>query len=130
MTKELDDKLCEKYPRIFVDRHGDPKETCMCWGFPGNGWYWLLDKLCQHLQWNIDRNGDPQLKAVQVKEKFGSLRVYTEGGNAEQHAVIHFAEALSYGICETCGTTKGVEQRRKNGWVYTSCEECKKDDTV
>ena len=57
MNKELDDKLCAKYPKIFADRHTDMKSTAMCWGFEcGNGWYILIDKLCSHLQWNTDNN--------------------------------------------------------------------------
>jgi hypothetical protein len=27
MKPELDTLLCERYPKIFVNRHGDPKET-------------------------------------------------------------------------------------------------------
>ena len=28
MKKELDEKLCAKYPAIFRDRHGKVTETC------------------------------------------------------------------------------------------------------
>ena len=47
MRKELDEKLCEKYPLIFKNRHADMTETAMCWGFEcGDGWYNLIDVLC------------------------------------------------------------------------------------
>lgn len=47
MREELDNKLCEKYPLIFKDRHGDPKDTLMCFGFEvGDGWYNIIDILC------------------------------------------------------------------------------------
>ena len=40
MRKELDEKLCEKYPLIFKNRHADMTETAMCWGFEcGDGWF-------------------------------------------------------------------------------------------
>ena len=134
MTKELDEKLCAKYPKIFVNRHGDMKETLMCWGFEcGDGWYWLIDNLCSHLQFNTDKNNsggnegrNPQIVAVQVKEKFGGLRFYTEGASTGQHAVISFAESLSYHICENCGSTKNVGHTTM-GWIQTLCEECKGD---
>jgi hypothetical protein len=43
----LDAKLVEKYPLVFKNRYGDPKETLMCWGFEcGDGWYSLIDTLC------------------------------------------------------------------------------------
>lgn len=50
MKKELDDKLCADFPEIFRDRHGNMRETCMCWGFEcGDGWYSLIDLLCAFL---------------------------------------------------------------------------------
>lgn len=57
MTRELDEQLCAKYPKIFVNRYGDMKTTAMCWGFEcSDGWYWLIDRLCSNLQWNTDHN--------------------------------------------------------------------------
>lgn len=55
MNKELDEKLCEKYPLIFRDRNGDMRETCMCWGFEhGDGWYNIIDLMCHRIQSHID----------------------------------------------------------------------------
>ena len=55
MRKELDDLLCEKYPEIFKDRHGDKMVTCMCWGFNiGDGWFNIIDTLCHQIQAHID----------------------------------------------------------------------------
>jgi len=129
MKKELDEKLVKKYPKIFVDRYGDMKKTAMCWGFEcGDGWYWLIDNLCDSIQSYIDNNKHlniPQVVAVQVKEKFGGLRFYIEGGNEYINGMISIAESMSYNICENCGTTENVTQTK--GWVYTRCENCKKD---
>lgn len=60
--------------------------------------------------------------ASQVKEKFGGLRFYIDGGTERHHAYISFAEAMSYKICETCGTTTDVYQT--TGWVHTTCVLC------
>ena len=127
MRKELDEKLCTKYPKIFADRHGDMKETCMVWGFEcGDGWYWIINKLCSNLQWNTDKNNRdgkyPQIVASQVKEKFGGLCFYVQSATPEQHAVISFAESLSYEICEDCGSTKNIG--RTTGWIKVLCEDC------
>jgi len=47
VRKELDEKLCEKYPLIFKDRHENMQNTAMCWGFEcGDGWYNIIDTLC------------------------------------------------------------------------------------
>ena len=54
MSPKLDRLLCKRYPKIFRDRHKSPKVTCMCWGFPGDGWFMLIDKLCAAIQRRID----------------------------------------------------------------------------
>jgi len=130
MKKELDEKLCAKYPKIFANRHGDMRTTAMCWGFAcGDGWYWLIDRLCSNLQWDTDnnnRNGKyPQVVASQVKEKFGGLSFYVESATPEQYAVISFAETLSNYTCEECGTTKNIGHTK--GWIQTLCEDCAVD---
>jgi hypothetical protein len=50
MEKELDDKLVKKYPLLYADRNKSMMETCMCWGFPGSGWYSLIDELSAKLE--------------------------------------------------------------------------------
>lgn len=75
MREELDKKLCEKYPGIFRDRNGKMSETCMVWGFPGDGWYDLIDELCSQLKL-IESASGIKVIANQVKEKFGTLRFY------------------------------------------------------
>ena len=126
MKTELELKLVKEYPKIFKDYKGDPKQTCMAFGFEcGDGWYWLIDSLCKNLQWNTDHNGYPQVVATQVKEKFGGLRFYTNGTNDKQRAVISFVESLSYKICENCGTNQDVSTDNK-GWIRTLCVNCRK----
>ena len=47
MRRELDEALCAKYPQIFKDRNGNPRDTLMCFGFEcGDGWYGIIDTLC------------------------------------------------------------------------------------
>lgn len=68
MKKELDKKLCEKYPKIFVQRNLPMTETAMCWGFAsGPGWYWLIDNLCQSIQGYVDSRNE----SVRIRKKIG-----------------------------------------------------------
>ena len=128
MSPELDKKLCEKYPKIFINRNAPMETTAMCWGFEcSDGWYDLLDNMCFCIQNHIDyksKRGTPitQVIADQVKEKFGELRFYSSGGDDYTEGAIDLATNLSTKICEECGD-KG-ELNGKN-WIRTTCEKHK-----
>ena len=65
--------------------------------------------------------------AVQVKEKFGGLRFYVNGATDEQYNYIRFAEAMSYRICEECGSTQDV-MVYPLGWQRSLCPEHAKQE--
>lgn len=53
----------------------------------------------------------------QIKEKFGTLRLYISGGNSKTSAIVGFAEAMSAKVCEETGAPgKGVS---RGGWRRT-----------
>jgi hypothetical protein len=126
MKQELDNQLCEKYPKIFADRHKPMTETCMCWGFEcGDGWYNILDQLCNNIQHYIDWKNRkeeivPQVVAEQVKEKFGTLRFYYRGGDDYIEGMVRMADSMSSILCEECGDTG---KQRYGGWIRTLCDE-------
>ena len=72
MKEELDKLLCEKYPKIFVNRHESMMQTAMCWGFDcGDGWFNIIDRLCSQIQWHIDQtagHNDRCRKEVVLRE--------------------------------------------------------------
>jgi hypothetical protein len=132
MKQELDQLLCEKYPKMMVNRDKSMMETCMCWGFEcGDGWFNILDQLMGNIQHHIDWNNKnfekgyaqykqvPQVTLDQVKEKFGTLRFYYTGGDDIINGMVRMAESMSAVTCEQCGnpgTTGG------QGWITTLCE--------
>jgi hypothetical protein len=125
MSPKLDRYLVLKYPKLFVNRYKDMKETAMIWGFDhSDGWFWLIDNLCSNIQSYIDSNNKPQVTVDQVKEKFGGLCFYYHGGDETIHGMVRFAESLSYHICEKCGSTKNIG--KTIGWITTLCEDCSK----
>jgi len=124
MNPENTKKLYDKYPKIFAQHKLSMKVTAMCWGIEcGDGWYWLIDQLCDCIQGYIDSNDKPQMEATQVKEKFGTLSFYTSGTNEMMHGMVWLAENMSAGICEKCGSTENVSQSK--GWIMTRCDKCK-----
>ena len=168
MKTELQQKLIEKYPILFQDNNKSPKETLICFGIcTGDGWYKILDDLFGYFYRIMDNEyyipfkeeyvveGDaetygayikaPKIKLLQVKQKWGLLRVYTsvyddkppseelskkfEEGAYERTLksiyrkydfAVDYAEYLSSKTCEICGK----DGTQTNGyWIETLCNE-------
>jgi hypothetical protein len=62
---------------------------------------------------------------VQIKEKFGALRAYCDGGNDDGiRFLIRSAEDKSYSVCEHCGGDVFSKQTTVRGWIRTLCNIC------
>lgn len=59
MKPELQKKLMDKYPKIFAQKDLPMTQTAMCWGIDcGDGWYWLIDNLCDTIQKYVDSKNE------------------------------------------------------------------------
>lgn len=122
MRKELDDLLCAVAPNLYRQRSDDMSVTCMCWGFPGDGWFNLLLEASEALE-----ALDQDIVALQVKEKYGTLRFYTSGYSDEAEDIIARAEARSAVECEDCGAEAIL---RGKHWFTTRCDHCEEKNDV
>ena len=114
MDSKLEQKLIKDFPRLYADCYGDPRQTCMAFGFEcGDGWFDLIYELSKQLEGHT--------VAAQVKEKFGGLRFYITTATDEIHEIIDKAEQDSYTICERCGKSGTL---RTDGWHVTLCDDC------
>jgi hypothetical protein len=91
----------------------------------GSGWWALLDQLCRQIQhwqqWQLKRNAlFPRVTITQVKEKFGDLRFYYEGGDDYVSGLVAMAEGMSSQLCEQCGSPG--YHRSTGGWLSTLCD--------
>jgi hypothetical protein len=124
MNQEEQLKFQSDFPLFFVDLNGDPQKTGMSAAHGGiaigDGWGGLLCKLCEDLA----KVAGSEFKFVQIKEKFGQLRIYANGGNAETNQLIDKAEEDSASICESCGSTEGVTMEGR--WIKALCKNCRK----
>jgi len=126
MKKELDQLLCEQYPKMMINREKSMKETTMCWGFEcDDGWFNILNQLMASIQHHIDwknRKAEvvEQVTVDQVKEKFGTLRFYYTGGDDYIGGLVSMAETMSGITCEQCGN---IGRQRGRHWLYTACDE-------
>lgn len=108
----------ERYPELFSEDY--------CGLEINTGWYTLVDTMCRTIvSYNVfmtkkDPYYEP-VKIVQIKEKFGSLRVYCDGGDSYIDGMVHMAEEMSTNICELCGKPGKVVIT--GSWLMTRCEE-------
>ena len=55
----------------------------------------------------------------QIKEKFGGLRFYYDGGDEQVFGMVRMAESWASTICEQCGEPGKL---RGGGWIQTLCD--------
>lgn len=127
MREELDKQLCKDFPNLFADRRASMQVTCMCWGFPGDGWYQIIREAAEKLEplivaIRMDNPEEDFPRASQVKEKFGTMRFYMTMETDEMSKIIDEVERKSGETCEECGNPGEL---RRDGWWITLCNPCK-----
>lgn len=101
-----------------LDRLREIHPTCQSYCECNAGWADLLHSV---FEW-VEETGRADWNTLQIKEKFGGLRLYFSGDPGELgREIIDAAEHVSAHICETCG--RPGRMRRRGGWWTTSCDE-------
>jgi hypothetical protein len=117
MKRELEGKLVTEYPGLFAGVYMEPSQNLMCFGCEcGDGWYSLIDGACKELS----ALGE-DCRFIQIKEKFGTLRLYLDSATDEAWNIVAKYENLSEHMCEVCGQDGEV---RGGGWLRCLCEDC------
>jgi hypothetical protein len=112
-------RLEETYPNMFSQPYGGVAVN--------QGWWPIIESLCANIQshtdwWNTNRKDRPIVEQVvveQIKEKFGGLRFYYQGGDDTIAGMVRMAEAWADHSCEECGAPGNL---RHGGWVRTLCD--------
>lgn len=123
------ERMEEKYPKMFADPYGG---FCI-----DAGWWPIVETLCASIQHHIDWKNNTRSKLLeanpyghtipneveqvvvnQIKEKFGGLRFYYQGGDEYINGLVAMAESWAAHSCEECGApgTSGGK-----GWIKTLC---------
>jgi len=108
-------RMEEQFPKMFATSYG---------GFAcGEGWWPILENLCSNIQHHIDwKNKEsevvPQVIVAQIKEKFGGLRFYYDGGDERIRGMVQMAESWADRSCEICGAPGSSGGK---GWIKTLC---------
>ena len=121
-------KIIKKYPKIFQPYEGNPYGVN--WELP-EGWEEVVDELCGAIQDYVDnvkryKEGEEirveQVRCTQVKEKFGGLRFYFEGGDQEVDGMVRMAEWMCENRCQDCGRKEDLG--KTSGWISVLCRNC------
>lgn len=87
----------------------------------GKGWSSLIHEVFDY----IEQNKIPQ-KVIQVKEKFGGLRIYADYNEELDKKIIEVGKR-SFTICEDCGAPGKL---RGGNWYRTLCDTHGKDKPI
>ena len=109
-------RMLERFPKMFAEPYGG---FCV-----DEGWWPILESLCGQIQHHIDwKNRQSeivvQVTVAQIKEKYGGLRFYYDGGDDTINGMVRMAEAWADASCETCGAPG---RSREGGWIKTLCD--------
>ena len=92
-------RLTEKYPLMFSQPYGGIAV--------GEGWWPNIEELCSsiqgHINWRNRQLVGPEISQVvvsQIKEKFGGLRFYYEGGDEQVRGMVSMAESWAGKTCD------------------------------
>lgn len=125
MTNE---ELIKKYPFLEI------KDNSCYTTLPPNKYTWLDDledgwreafgeDLCNELLESLTEEDNLyDFQFSQIKEKYGSLRLYCYGYKSEHtRDILAKYEELSTYICAKCGKPAKVITK---GWIFPMCQEC------
>lgn len=128
MSKDLVEEnklLIDEYPFLKINCNCDYNYTWL--DDLESGWRKAFgEDLCRELKEAIEEEGCIDFEFDQIKEKYGSLRLYangyTHGGSVDN--VLSKYEELSKYICGHCGE---YATKITRGWIYPLCNKCIED---
>lgn len=111
------DEIKNRCPKLY--RNGIAFEC-------GEGWADLILNLSIEIERILNEKPvNNEMFAIQVKEKYGTLRFYMSLETREISDLIEDAEAHSSQTCEVCGA---FAKMRGTKWIETRCDKCYKED--
>lgn len=127
MTKDIEKAFFDRFD--FVYTSGDPRDDLMVFGFEcDDGWKDILWELCEKIEIELrttPHDSSNPFRFLQVKQKYGTLRVYASWETDRISDLIQEAERKSCTTCEVCGDA-GV--RSGDFWVKTLCAKHHEED--
>lgn len=120
-------RLLARYPSLFTRTKFFAAEVSAGYPTIGDGWRELVEKAVERIADAIEGKGLATVQIVQIKEKFGTLRLYWRSRSIDEttrfaiNDIVGLAEARSACTCEICGAEGALYD--KGGWLATACDE-------
>lgn len=108
--REWSDRIIGINPSMFSERRI----------YVGIGWMPIVENMVQDVVAHCVNSGLTKMEFLQIKEKFGELRVYHTGGDHYVDSRVREAELACSSVCETCG--EPGELRSDLNWWATLCD--------
>jgi hypothetical protein len=106
-NRSLQERLVRDYPFL------SSADSFEC----SDGWYKLIDDLCQSIQSHLVISRNAHFQISLVKEMFGKLRIDFVFGDSQISKMIEEAMRKSGNVCTLCGS-RGTLCYKDSGWVY------------
>jgi len=86
------------------------------------GWFKLFLLMCEEIREPLEKaNLLDTFYFTQIKEKFDTMRTYTNTSTAEINDIMSRYEYISYYICQDCGQ---IATKATNGYIASFCDTC------
>lgn len=129
---KINKDLCEKMPYL-IPRSAWTGEIVKDYDYTyivgdyeiPEGWHKLFLQMCEEILPILEENKfKEKYRFIQVKEKYGALRVYDCGAPFGVHEIIGKYEHISRYVCHKCGKPANFIS---NGYILPYCDNCKKE---
>lgn len=130
MNKHLTERIFQRCPLIYRNNPDGSNTLVNCYGFEcGDGWFEIIFNFSIEAEAKVKEmkeEGAEEIRlplVLQVKEKLGGLRIYTDKSCETINALIDSAQKNAARTCELCGNS-GSRRESESGWLMTLCDEC------
>lgn len=121
-------RLLARYPTLFTrQKFGTGEQVSAGYPAVGDGWRDLIETAIERIADVMRAHPGASVSIKQIKEKFGSLRLYWQGQKLDESTrlavveIVALAEARSACSCETCGAEGALHD--SGGYLFTACAE-------
>ena len=118
----FDDEYIKEMNRRYPFLTDPDGETSWIHCMPEGWWISFGEQMCEEIQQKIDETKDEDFTILDLKEKYGSLRLYPAATTKDIDDIIDKYEFISRKVCCICG--KPDVPMVFDSWISPYCRKC------